>query len=1074
MANDERSLSEGKTIAGKLLPANENESASLGDENTRTDKVGSHQRSDSIQIRDVSDRYKVERLSGQGGMGEVSLALDLKLNRKVAIKRIRGQSVDSQVALRRFMTEAQALAQLNHYHIVNVYDFGHDQNGPYLILEYVSGGTLAEKLKSGPLSLEQSIDMTCQLCDGLAQAHAAGIIHRDIKPANILLTPEGYPKLTDFGLARQELSDSGHTKTGAIIGTIDFMSPEQRRDSSQTDARSDIWSLGATLYQMATGKSPRIIRFDTVPKSLQEVLGKAIEEEKDKRYQSAIEFRDALRGNRVAVVVYDFNEGECPGCSTKNDPTRNFCKKCANSLLALCLSCSESIRVWEEVCDHCGAKQSLLIAHRKEEMLAAQIEAEGLLINYEFDRALTLATPLRDQIDPRLTQLNLWAEQFISKIEAERAKAYEYLSSLMSEASAFEKNFDYQSALDILNQVHHKLRELLLPGCNETVNDYSLRIMNQIRYLNERRSKMKKVNLDIDRLINECRFDEALNLLKPFINESDPRLTDIQKLSNSLAKKVDVHRKKANDILSSSMNEAIAYKKVYDYRAALRSLDQVHENMRNIILYNEVQAIPLNDSSLIPLSDEGETVNSIKKRISMTLEETERLDTIIANNIKEKRLNGLMTSVNRLLELQPARKDIHNLKSKLQQHEAKLIRKRDETISGAKDQIRLYEYDLALQMINQIDQSMHNSEILALQKEAITKRDRLEFLKKSIAEDMKSKSYADTLEKLNEALQLNACDKELEKLKVPITLTLSHLAMEFAKLIKKANSLKNVCQFRLAAEVLEAIPYDQMSKELKQLWESCVKLAELREVTAKRLKSQIESRNYSELVSISDSWLALMLEKRLYDKEIDELNMLSKKLLKANQLIEECDFKEVIELLQPIVSTADVSNGYVLNAKMWRDIVKVLNTCVPLAELRDVTFETIHLASMNGRYCKDAIIACRKYNASIYKESIYDKEFIELQNTLKRSCNVTQEKENEIQAISQIKTNNDGWLENLLEIPIIGLLVSTVIIFNVFFWTILCWGMFLENPLSSDGISFMVVALLLTYPCVKIIKFFLQ
>ena len=306
MANDERSLSEGKTIAGKLLPANENESASLGDENTRTDKVGSHQRSDSIQIRDVSDRYKVERLIGQGGMGEVSLALDLKLNRKVAIKRIRGQSVDSQVALRRFMTEAQALAQLNHYHIVNVYDFGHDQNGPYLILEYVSGGTLAEKLKSGPLSLEQSIDMTCQLCDGLAQAHAAGIIHRDIKPANILLTPEGYPKLTDFGLARQELSDSGHTKTGAIIGTIDFMSPEQRRDSSQTDARSDIWSLGATLYQMATGKSPRIIRFDTVPKSLQEVLGKAIEEEKDKRYQSAIEFRNALSQANL-VQVQDLN-----------------------------------------------------------------------------------------------------------------------------------------------------------------------------------------------------------------------------------------------------------------------------------------------------------------------------------------------------------------------------------------------------------------------------------------------------------------------------------------------------------------------------------------------------------------------------------------------------------------------------------------------------------------------------------------------------------------------------------------------------------------------------------------------
>ena len=397
MPADEKSLSEGKTIAGKLLPAIENEPASLGDENTRTDKAGSQQSSDSVQIRDVSDRYKVERLIGQGGMGEVSLAMDLKLNRKVAIKRIRGQSVDSQIALRRFMTEAQAIAQLNHYHIVNVYDFGHDQNGPYLILEYVSGGTLAEKLKSGPLSLEQSIDMTCQLCDGLAQAHAAGIIHRDIKPANILLTPEGYPKLTDFGLARQELSDSGLTTTGAIIGTIDFMSPEQRRDSSQTDARSDIWSLGATLYQMATGKSPRIIRFDTVPKSLQEVLGKAIEEEKDKRYQSAIEFRNALSQANL-VQVQDLNEGECPNCLTKNDPNRRFCRKCAGSLRTLCLNCKHGITYWEKFCGECGVDQFLLLRMKSDEIQALTYQAIEMYEEYEFEDALNILNGLLTQL----------------------------------------------------------------------------------------------------------------------------------------------------------------------------------------------------------------------------------------------------------------------------------------------------------------------------------------------------------------------------------------------------------------------------------------------------------------------------------------------------------------------------------------------------------------------------------------------------------------------------------------------------------------------------------------------------
>ena len=137
--------------------------------------------------------------------------------------------------------------------------------------------------------------MTCQLCDGLSRAHEQGIVHRDIKPANILLTNNGVPKLTDFGLAKTTTSDHQMTVAGAVIGTPDFMPPEQRRDAAEVDSRSDLWSLAATLYQMVTGQSPKIIRFDLLPEHMTGVLGRALEESKDDRFQTILEFRDALR-----------------------------------------------------------------------------------------------------------------------------------------------------------------------------------------------------------------------------------------------------------------------------------------------------------------------------------------------------------------------------------------------------------------------------------------------------------------------------------------------------------------------------------------------------------------------------------------------------------------------------------------------------------------------------------------------------------------------------------------------------------------------------------------------------------
>ena len=150
------------------------------------------------------------------------------------------------------------------------------------------GGSLLDKCKEGPIELDEAVNIFSQLCDGLAKAHATNIIHRDIKPANVLISEDGVHKLTDFGLAKDDTADTGMTMQGAVIGRLDFMPPEQRQAAELTDHRSDLWSLAATFYQMVTGKSPKVINITAVPRELQSVLGKALEESKEERYQLSL------------------------------------------------------------------------------------------------------------------------------------------------------------------------------------------------------------------------------------------------------------------------------------------------------------------------------------------------------------------------------------------------------------------------------------------------------------------------------------------------------------------------------------------------------------------------------------------------------------------------------------------------------------------------------------------------------------------------------------------------------------------------------------------------------------------
>jgi predicted Ser/Thr protein kinase len=263
--------------------------------------------------------YRVLDKLGAGGMGTVYRALDTKLNRLVAIKVLSDDLSDAD-ARRRFQREAQMASSLNHPHIVTVPDVGEFKGRQYLVTEYVDGGTLKDWAQHEKPGWRQIIELLGGVADGLAAAHAAGILHRDIKPANILVAHNGYAKLADFGLAKlQEPADSdatrtiteGRTQPGVLMGTIAYMSPEQA-SGKPADARSEIFSFGVVLYEVLCGKRPFVgatsmevlqkIIHDTpdslspaVPVALQSVVEKALENDPRERYQSMRELVVDLR-----------------------------------------------------------------------------------------------------------------------------------------------------------------------------------------------------------------------------------------------------------------------------------------------------------------------------------------------------------------------------------------------------------------------------------------------------------------------------------------------------------------------------------------------------------------------------------------------------------------------------------------------------------------------------------------------------------------------------------------------------------------------------------------------------------
>jgi serine/threonine protein kinase len=260
--------------------------------------------------------YEILGVLGRGGMGVVYQARQLKLKRPVALKMILAGDAASGQERERFRIEAEAVARLQHPHIVQIYEVGEQDGRPFFSLEYVDGGSLAGKLQGSPQPPLAAAKLVESLARAIHAAHQHGVVHRDLKPANVLLTATGVPKITDFGLAKQLDSDTDHTRTGAILGTPSYMAPEQAAGKMRdVGPAADVYALGAILYEMLTGRPPfrgetpietiHQVRSDEpvpptrlqprLPRDVEVICLKCLEKEPRKRYLAALDLAEDLR-----------------------------------------------------------------------------------------------------------------------------------------------------------------------------------------------------------------------------------------------------------------------------------------------------------------------------------------------------------------------------------------------------------------------------------------------------------------------------------------------------------------------------------------------------------------------------------------------------------------------------------------------------------------------------------------------------------------------------------------------------------------------------------------------------------
>jgi acyl carrier protein len=659
----EQSLGDGATMGGDTA------AHSLGDQSTFGDaNVDDELFDDGMELVDLSTRYTEESVLGKGGFGEVVLATDTRLGRKVAIKRIQGKAARSKTAVQRFLTEAQSIATLSHNNIVQIYDYGRSTDGPFLIMECVQGGSLLDLCRKGPIELDEAVNIFSQVCDGLAKAHAAGIIHRDIKPANILMTEDGIAKLTDFGLAKDDTADTGKTMEGAVIGTLDFMPPEQRKGAEFTDHRSDLWSLAATFYQMLTGKSPKVINIASLPLKLHSVVAKALEESKDERFQSAMEMREAILQAHSGKMdtSRSLGEGECPECATPNPSHGKFCIECSAVLQVQCLECEVEIQIWNRACGDCGGQQTPLVDKALADLKDAHDQAERFLIDLEFDAAVEKSGMVGSEKDSRLQKYAVWHAEFSARLESSRTSEHARLAQLLQEALTHEQAYDYEAGLKTLQQIAAPLKQTILTGIKGTAKEITKRLTTKHLRLKE-----------LEGIVRERVTKREIAGLLTIVNELltlKPDRPQVQKLMAQLEKR-DADLLEARDVAIKQATQQLSEQQ---YAEALATLNKVSEEVWN------------------------EQLQELEAKASDLLNQLNNLRDQITEAISDNEFVHLLPVVEQCLVLKSDQHEIIKLKQDLIARETRLDARNQPIILQVQAYVQQQQFTAALQVLSTI------------------------------------------------------------------------------------------------------------------------------------------------------------------------------------------------------------------------------------------------------------------------------------------------------------------------------------------------------------------------------------
>jgi serine/threonine protein kinase len=848
------------SLGGETLDGEEQQDPaeqSLGDQSTFGDaNVDDELFDDGMKLEDLSERYTEEGVLGKGGFGEVVVATDTRLGRKVAIKRIQGKASRSKKAVQRFLTEAKSIAALSHNNIVQIHDYGRSIDGPFLIMECVQGGSLLDKCKAGPIELDEAVNIFGQLCDGLAKAHAAGIVHRDIKPANVLMTEDGIPKLTDFGLAKDDTANTGKTMDGAVIGTLDFMPPEQRQGAEFTDHRSDLWSLAATFYQMVTGEPPRVIDLDSVPPAIRPAIAKSLKSKKEDRFQSALEMREVVQQAAAGLnTVRDLGEGECPSCGTTNPSERKFCRNvdCAASLEVDCLSCKTTMPMWEAVCGDCGTKQGPLVEEAKEVLQRKHDEAEAFLNELKFDDALESSRMVSGENDLRLQQLTSWHEGFSQRLVDIRKTEHERLEELLEEAKTHVENYDYEAARAKLSKVDKRLEDHELENLGSAKSILAI-ITETLARIKKFSTANETVKEQAVAFLGEFEFDKAIEAANEIETDNHPHLKEYDAWVDEFGQEVQSKRDVAYKQLEEQLSQALEHEENFDYEAGLQTLTKV-------------------DESLIQTTVSGgeDTAERLTERLTTKQSRLKELDGIVRERVTKEQITGLLPIVNELLILKPVRPAVQNLKEQLEKRDADLLESRDAAVKRATHQLAEQQYAQAVATLNTVSGEVSSEQVEDLKTKAGDLLDQLNNLRDIILTAAKMFQFNRLLQVVEECLDLKADQDDLVKLKQDLIVHEANMVARNQQIISQAHAHLQQLQFDAVVQTLGTLAPEYQTSKTVELRQQVHQLSAQRQSLLIEVPEALSNKRYKEAIKNISNYLSEVAEVDIQDPQLQQM-----------------------------------------------------------------------------------------------------------------------------------------------------------------------------------------------------------